>query len=293
MRPLIIGGPTAAGKSAAALRIADVFGAQIISADAMTVYRHMDIGTAKPAPEVLAAYPHACINVRDPDGEFTVEDFAQTVRDIVTSSDRPVVIVGGTPFYLAALLKPLPRLPSADLDVRARLEALPDPHGALRQQDPVMADKLHPNDRVRVIRALEVIAITGEKMSVLQAAPPRRPVLDAEVIWLDRDALRERINTRLSQMMAAGYLEEVAQLLADGWGPTLKPMKSFSYRHLVQHVTGGLDRDEAVRLTERDTWRLGRKQRSWARSMGWKAELPEAVLPAAERAFEMSARGGD
>lgn len=284
MKPLIIGGPTAAGKSDAALAVAERFGARIVSADAMTVYRYTDIGTAKPPPEVLAVYPHACIDIRDPDEEFTVADFTQTVRGIIAEG-QPVVIAGGTPFYLAALMKPLPPLPPGDPKVRARLEALADPHALLREQDPVMAERLHPNDRVRVVRALEVIALSGEKMSVLQAAPPRRPVLDAEVVWLDRDGLRERIDLRLERMVAAGYVDEVAELLAAGWGPELKPMKSFSYRHLVAHVQGALELDEAIRLTARDTWRLARKQRSWARSMGWAPASPEAVMPAAERAL--------
>lgn len=284
MKPLIIGGPTAAGKSDAALAVAERFGARIVSADAMTVYRYTDIGTAKPPPEVLAVFPHACIDVRDPDEDFTVADFTRTVLDLV-AQDQPVVIAGGTPFYLAALLQPLPPLPPGNPEVRSRLEALEDPHALLAEQDPTMAEKLHPNDRVRVVRALEVIAITGEKMSVLQAAPPRRPVLDAEVVWLDRDGLRDRIDLRLQRMVAAGYVEEVEELLAAGWGPELKPMKSFSYRHLVKLVQGELALEEAIRLTARDTWRLARKQRSWARSMKWAPETPESVMPAAERAF--------
>ena len=285
MRPLIIGGPTAAGKSDAALAVAARFGAHIISADAMTVYRHMDIGTAKPSPEVLARHPHHCINVRDPDEDFTVEDFAQTVSRVIEQHQEPVIIAGGTPFYLASLVRPLPQLPPGDPAVRAALEQIEDPHARLAELDPTMAEKLHPNDRVRVVRALEVIAITGEKMSVLQAAPPRRPVLDCEVVWLDREGLRERIALRLKGMMGAGYVAEVEQLLADGWGPELKPMRSFSYRHMVAHVQGGLDLDEAMRLTERDTWRLARKQRNWARSMAWAPGTIADVMPAAERAF--------
>ena len=105
MRPLIIGGPTAAGKSSVALGIARRFGAQIISADAMTVYRHMDVATAKPSHALLEEVPHHCINVRDPDEDFTVEDFAQTVQRVMATTTAPVVIAGGTPFYLAALVQ--------------------------------------------------------------------------------------------------------------------------------------------------------------------------------------------
>ncbi|MEL6346844.1 MAG: tRNA (adenosine(37)-N6)-dimethylallyltransferase MiaA [Myxococcota bacterium] len=284
MRPLIIGGPTAAGKSAAALRIAEAYGARIISADAMTVYRQMDVGTAKPPPEVLAVHPHDAIDIRDPDEDFTVEDFADIVMTH-KAGPAPLVIVGGTPFYLAALVRPLPPLPEGDPRVRARLETLDDPYAALVARDPPMARRLHPNDRVRVIRALEVIEISGERMSTLQAAPPRRPPLDAEVVWLDREGLRERIDRRLEMMIAAGYVEETEALLNAGWSPSLKPMKSFSYRHMVEAVRGTLSLEEAIRRTARDTWRLARKQRNWAKSMGWNPQNPHTVDAAAARAF--------
>ena len=285
MRALILTGPTAAGKSAAALAVAERYGAHIVSADAMTVYRRTDIGTAKPPPEVLAVHPHACVDIREPDEDFTVADFEAEVRAVVATG-RPVVIVGGTPFYLSALVRPLSPLPPGDPVVRAELEALADPHARLAELDPEMAARLHPNDRVRVVRALEVIALSGEKMSVLQDAPPRQPALDAEVVWLDRgDDLRARIDDRLERMVAAGYVEETAELLAAGWGPDLKPLRSFSYRHLVAHVQGALDLDEAIRCTARDTWRLARKQRGWARTMGWTPAGLEAVMPAAQAAF--------
>ena len=284
MSVLIIGGPTAAGKSDAAIAVAKRWGAHIISADAMTVYRHMNIGTAKPDPDLLVRHPHACIDIRDPDEEFSVADFVEVVDLAVREHDR-VVIAGGTPFYLAALVRPLAVLPEADPGVRATLELLSDPHARLAEVDPPLAERLHPNDRVRIIRALEVFTLTGTPLSVLQKRPPRRPPLPAEVVWLDRDALRDCIDLRLSMMMEAGYREEVEGLLADGWGRELKPMKSFAYRHLVSHILGEMPLDEAIRQTARDTWRLARKQRNWARSMEWQPTTVESVMPAAERAF--------
>ena len=281
---LIIGGPTAAGKSDAALMVAERFGAHIVSADAMTVYRHMDIGTAKPDAETLARIPHGCINVRDPDEDFSVADFVEAV-EAARREHAHVVIAGGTPFYLAALVRPLAPLPEADPAVRAELELLADPHARLQQVDPVLAERLHPNDRVRVIRALEVFTLTGTPLSVLQKRPPARPALPAEVVWLDRAQLRARIDRRLASMMEDGYRDEVVALLQAGWGRDLKPMKSFAYRHLVAHVLDGVELSEAIRLTARDTWRLARKQRNWARSMGWQPGTVDAVLPAAERAF--------
>jgi tRNA dimethylallyltransferase len=281
---LIIGGPTAAGKSAAALAIAEQYGAVIVSADAMTVYRHLDIGTAKPDAETLAGIPHLCINVRDPDGDFTVGDFVDAV-DAATCEHEHVVVAGGTPFYLAALVRPHAPLPLGNPAVRATLETLPDPHARLTEVDPEIAARLHPNDRVRVIRALEVFTLTGVPMSEVQRRPPVRPPIDAEVVWLDRTGLRARIDARLASMMAGGYREEVEGLLAAGWGRDLKPMRSFAYRHIVAHILDNLDLDEAIRLTARDTWRLARKQRAWARSMGWDPGTEDAVPLAAERAF--------
>lgn len=284
MSVLIIGGPTATGKSAAALQVAERYGAVIVSADAMTVYRHMDIGTAKPAPSTLARYPHRCIDVREPDEEFTVGDFVEAVEQAQREHEH-VVVAGGTPFYLAALVRPHAPMPQGDPVVRAQLEALADPHARLAVVDPQSAQRLHRNDRVRVVRALEVFALTGTPMSELQRRPPARPPLAAEVVWLDREGLRARIDQRLASMLEAGYRDEVAGLLQAGWSADLKPMKSFAYRHLVAHLCDDIELDEAIRRTARDTWRLARKQRTWARGMGWLPGTVDAVLPAAARAF--------
>ena len=268
MGVILIGGPTCTGKSQAAIDIAARCGAAIVSADAMTVYRHLDVGTAKPEESVLERFPHACVNVRDPDQDFSVADFVEAVHLEIERSDH-VVIVGGTPFYLAALMRPLSVLPSADPSVRESLAEVEDLYEMLKKVDPVIADRLHPNDQVRVIRALEVYKITGQKLSDLQQTPPRNAPLDATVIWLDREGLRERIDARLTSMLDLGYVDEVRKLLEAGWAPTLKPMKSFAYRHMVAHVLGQETLEESVRKTGRDTWRLARKQRNWARSMGW------------------------
>jgi len=177
--------------------------------------------------------------------------------------------VGGKPFSFNALIDLLPALPASQQVIGARLEALEDPHQRLSELDLEMAEKLHPNDRVRIIRALEVIEISGEKMSTLQKAPPRRSPLQALTFWLDRDGLRERIDARLKQMVAAGYRDETAALLEEGLSPSLKPMRAFAYRHMIEHLQGAFDLHEAIRRTARDTWRLARKQRNWAKSLQW------------------------
>jgi tRNA dimethylallyltransferase len=282
-RVLILTGPTAAGKTQLAIELANQFGAALVSADAMTVYRQMDIGTAKPSPDLLADHPHACIDVRDVPAEFSVADFVRAVDRVCAANDR-VIIVGGTPFYLSALVRPMADLPGADPAIRAELEALDDPHARLAEVDPDTAKTLHPNDRVRIVRALEVQRITGRPLSEVHRDGPGRAPLHAEVAWMDRIDLRGRIDRRLQRMAEQGYVQETEALLAQ-WGAGHKPMLSFAYRHLVEHVQCTLDLEEALRRTARDTWRMARKQRTWSRSMGWTVTDPDEVWPMAERVF--------
>jgi len=279
---LLIGGPTAAGKSSLSLTIAEAYGAAVVSADAMTVWRTLNVGTAKPSSEELARVPHFCVDVRDIGEEYNVSDFVAAVEAARDSHQR-VIIAGGTPFWLAALVRPHAELPGPDPAIRAEYDALEDPWSALQAVDPIMAGRLHPNDRVRVVRALEVHRLTGRPMSEVQAGPPARSPIEAEVVWLDRDDLRQRIGERIEQMMAGGYLEEVRGVLAAGTRPSERPLRAFAYRHLIEHIEGGLPLDEALRRTERDTWKLARKQRTWARGLGWTAAPPEQAWQAAER----------
>ena len=287
---LIIGGPTAAGKTAVAIQVACLWGAAIVSADAMMVYRGMDIGTAKPPPCVLRRYPHAAVDVADPNQEWTVADFTETVARVRASHPRTVV-VGGTPFYLAALVRPLAKLPAADWALRAEIEALDDLHAALAKVDPESAARLHPNDRVRLVRAIEVYRLTGLKMSAHhaadQAARAAAGPSDLPMVWLDREPaeINLRIEARLSRMMERGYLDEVRRLIHAGYGPEHKPMGSLGYKHLSEHLLSGLPLEEAVRRTGRDTRRLARKQRTWARSMGWSAAGRDEVLRVAAQVF--------
>ncbi len=279
MRPLVITGPTGAGKSDAALEVAERYGAVVVSMDAMQVYRGMDIGTAKLSPTDRARVPHRCIDVREPDEPFSAADF---VAEADATPD-PKILCGGTPFYLRAWLFGLVPAPPVDPALRAALEALPDPHARLAEVDPALAARLHPNDRVRIVRGLEVHALTGTRLSELHADDPkvRR---DAEVVWLDRDDLYERLDARVDAMMAQGYLDEVRALLDRGYTRALKPMQSLGYEHLASFLAGEIDLDEAVRLTKRDTRHLARKQRSFLRSLGFFPR--EDVKEAAARAFE-------
>ena len=279
MRPLVITGPTGAGKSDAALSIAERHGACVVSMDAMQVYRGMDIGTAKLSISDRARIPHLCIDIRDPDEPFSAADFVS----IADSAPGPTILCGGTPFYLRAWLFGLVPAPAVDPELRRALDALEDPHARLREVDPVLAARLHPNDRVRVVRGLEVHALSGRRLSELHAEDTKTP-RPCEVVWLDRDDLYACLDARVDQMMSAGYLEEVRGLLDRGYARTLKPMLSLGYKHLAAHLAGELPLDEAVRLTKRDTRHLARKQRGFLKGLGFSPRRD--VKEVAARAIE-------
>jgi tRNA dimethylallyltransferase len=264
-RPVVVlAGPTAAGKTAAALHVAHLWKARIVSADAMQVYRGMDIGTGKAPPFVLRRFPHDCVDILEPDQRWCANDFARAADGAMAESD-PVLVVGGTVLYLRAFLYGLVPAPSADPALRAELSALPDPHAALAEVDPVLAARLHPHDLVRIVRGLEVWRITGTPLSELQAADPMQARRPAVVLWMDRDDLRLRIDARVERMIARGVRDEAGALLDRGFGRDLKPMQSLGYRHFCDHVLDGLSLEEARWRTQRDTWTFARKQRTWAR----------------------------
>lgn len=286
MRPiLVIGGPTAAGKTDAAIAVASRWrGVRLISADAMQVFRGFDVGTGKPDSATLAAFPHACIDIRDADEPYSAADFAADADAIIHEQDR-VVVVGGTGFYLRALLVGLAPAPSADPQLRAELEALEHPHAELARIDPVMASRLHPNDRVRVIRALEVFHKLGRPFSEVQAEfafdEPRH---DAARLWLDRADLEARIDARVLHMVRAGYVDEVEGLLKAGISADTRPMRSLGYRWMVAHLREGLPLADAIANTQRDTRRFARKQRLMLRSIGGFERIDDEPLDAVFRA---------
>lgn len=287
-RVLALVGPTASGKTTLSLEIAERWGAVVLSADAMQVYRGMDIGTAKVTAAERARVPHYGIDLRDPDEPWDAADFTALAHELIAQGMR-VIVVGGTSFYLRSLQRGLVRSPAVDPALRAELEALSDPWAALQEVDPVLAARLHPNDRVRIVRGLEVFRGSGERLSALHAEHASAPdAVEVVGLWLDREDLDARIDARVAQMMADGYLDEVQRLLNAGYSPTLKPMQSLGYRHLAEHLRGDLGLDDALERTRRDTRRLARKQRTWMRSLHYTRALPEhlhAALLAAEHAF--------
>lgn len=261
---LVIAGPTAAGKTAAAIHIAHLYKARLVSADAMQVYRGMDIGTGKIPSFVQKRFPHDCLDLREVGEPWCAQDFAEHADRAVDQAQR-VIIVGGTVLYLRAFLYGLVPAPSANETLRAELERLDEPHAELARVDPVLAVRLHPNDRVRIIRGLEVYRLTGQRLSELHKQDDHRLRHAARVFFLDRQDLHERIDLRVDRMMERGYLDEVRRLLAAGARPEMKPMQSLGYKHLTAHLVEGLPLEEAVRRTKQDTWTFARKQRTWSR----------------------------
>jgi len=285
-RVIVICGPTAVGKTAAGIEVARAIGGEVVSADSMQVYRYMDIGTAKPTMEEQAAVRHHLIDVVDPDEPFDAAAYLSLGRQVLTKlirRGRTPVVVGGTGLYIKALLYGLFRSDARDPAVRARLRAEVDARGAaalharLEQCDAKTAARLHPNDTMRILRALEVFEVTGRPISDLQRehrfgdAPYR--VLKIGLA-LDRETLYRRIDRRVETMAAAGLEGEVRALLARGYGPQLKPMQSIGYSHMAALIAGRVNREECFRTLQRDTRRFAKRQLTWFRAdsgIGWES----------------------
>lgn len=280
-RALVIAGPTAAGKSDVALAVAERFDAVVLSADAMQVYRGMDVGTGKVGAAERARAPHYGLDLVDPDEPFDAADFVRLADEVLARHPR-VVVAGGTSLYLRAMIRGLVPTPEVDPALRAELEALPDLHRRLEAVDPVLAARLHPNDRVRLVRGLEVHHATGRPLSALQEEHARAPDrVRAVGLWLDRTDLDDRIDRRVERMIEDGYADEVRRLLDAGYHRGLKPMQSLGYRHLCDHLLDALPLAEAARRTARDTRRFARKQRNWMRVLGFPRVTDDGQLEAA------------
>ncbi len=272
---VVIAGPTASGKSSLALELAARMNAEIVSADSMQVYRGLDIGTAKPTLEEQAQVPHHLIDVVQPDEPYDAARFLadadRAISGIAERGHRPL-IVGGTGLYIRALLHGLHQGPSPDEALRqeivARGEAVgwPALHRELNELDPVTAERLHPTDRPRILRALEVVRLSGVPLSEWQQQHGfHRWRYRALVLGVERprEVLYDRINRRVDQMIEEGFLAEVSRLLDRGHSPALKPMQGLGYRRLCQHLQGACTLDEAVEQTKTDTRRFAKRQLTW------------------------------
>jgi len=274
----VICGPTASGKTGFAIQLAIRFAGEIIGADSMQIYRRMDIGTAKPTPEETRTVPHHMVDVVDPDESYDAERFAAAARGVISDllfRKRLPLVVGGTGLYIKALVHGLFTMPRVDPGIREQLQAEIEKTGAtaafdrLRRVDLISAERIHPNDTHRIIRALEVYDQTGTPLSELQARHRFRdhPYRVLKIgLHMERERLYARIDRRAEEMLDAGLVDEVLSLLASGYDFGLKPMQSIGYRHVCEHLKGQTTREEMIRTLKRDTRRYAKRQMTWFRA---------------------------
>jgi tRNA dimethylallyltransferase len=291
---LVIAGATATGKTRVAIEVATLVGGEIISADSMQIYRHMDIGTGKPTPAEREAVRFHLLDVADPDQTYTVADFQRGARQAIAEAygrGAMPILCGGTGLYIRSVLGGL-RFPPGDRgsEVRRRLERElaelgPEPlRERLLAADPDAAH-IHPNDHKRIIRALEVIELTGRPMATQQAVDGAEAIpYNAAQFVLDRPRplLYEAIERRVEEMLEAGWLAEVGRLEAMGYELHLQSMQALGYGWLLRYRKGDLDLGEATRLIKRDTRRFAKRQLTWFRHQGgfrWLSWATEADIP--------------
>jgi tRNA dimethylallyltransferase len=303
---VVIAGPTGVGKTAVAAALARKVAIEVVSADSRQVYRGMDMATGKPSPEVRRAVAHHLVDVVDPDDRYQAarfrEDAAAAIESIRARGFLPVV-VGGTGLYVRALLRGLDPAPPADPAFRRELasiaaaEGRASLHARLQVAAPAAAQRLHPNDHVRVMRALE-LARAGA--STLDQERWRAAAEAYDVTYfgltMDREALARHLASRAAAFVAAGLRVEVERLLARGYDPSLPSLQSIGYREFARVVRGALDPAEALRLMQRDTVRYAKRQWTWfAREPGieWiDVEKAGGAEGAAELIASALARGG-
>jgi len=299
-------GPTGSGKSDVALHLAEQLPFEIISVDSAQVYRGMDIGTAKPNAVTRARVPHHLIDIRDPASGYSAGDFLldahRAMQEIWARGHQPL-LVGGTMLYFHALSEGIADLPSADLAIRARIDAeaaksgWPAVHRELAAVDPAAASRIHENDPQRIQRALEVFRITGKPISVLQqsrvSAFADVKVQEIALAPLERDDLHHRIELRFQQMLERGLRAEVADLFSRGDLTAEHPsMRAVGYRQIWQHLLGEMGLDEASRQAIAATRQLAKRQLTWLRKRE-RALWFDAMRPnVAERILRALSEGG-
>src|SRR5262245_9618751 len=274
-----LAGPTACGKSAAGCELAELLDAEIIALDSMSLYRGMDVGTAKPDLAMRARVPHHLIDVLDPHEEFSLAEYVQAAEAAaraIAGRGRVPLFVGGTGLYLRGVLRGVFQGPPADLTLRRELEALAGREGSgavharLKQVDPELAMRLHPQDLRRVIRGIEVFERTGLPLSVQQRQEPlpadERP---RHVYWLrpPRAWLHERINRRVEEMFRAGLVEEVKGLLARERPPGKTARQALGYNDVLEYLEGRLALPSAVELLQTHTRQFAKRQHTWFRNL--------------------------
>ncbi|MCO5386626.1 tRNA (adenosine(37)-N6)-dimethylallyltransferase MiaA [Desulfosporosinus sp.] len=280
MYPLvIIIGPTGIGKSALGLALAQKIGGEIISGDSVQVYQKLDIGSAKPSRAELELVPHHLIDFLDPAESFTAAQFkvmATSLIDEIRSRGHVPIVVGGTGLYIRSLLDPYDFSQQGCEEIRCKWNEFAELHGnlllheELKKRDPETAEQLHPNDVLRITRALEVFELTGKTISSQrQFKDDQYQTLDPSIVYIGltapRNLIYERINQRCVEMLSQGLIEETLSLIREGYSITLKPLQSIGYRHAIWFLKGLVTQPEMLRLLQRDTRHFAKRQLTWFR----------------------------
>ena len=278
---IVICGPTGLGKTTVSIELAVELHGEIIGADSMQIYRYMDIGTAKPTIKEQAQVPHHLIDIIDPDESFDAADFAKMAGGIITNLQVKGIVpfvVGGTGLYIKALVHGMSQAGPADAEIRKRLKEAELLHGSgflyekLRMSDPEAAERIHPNDTFRIIRALEVYEATGITISQYSKdhmfEKKRFNVLKI-CLYMEKETLYERINQRVDTMIKAGLVDEVKNLLGMGYSEKLKSMQSIGYRHTVDFIKDRITWEETVRTLKRNSRRYAKRQFFRTYRMTW------------------------
>lgn len=268
-------GPTGVGKSRIAVKVGQTLDIEIISCDSMQIYRGMDVGTAKITSEEMGGIPHHMIDICDPDQQFSVSDYQKMVKPLIKQINdrgRIPVLVGGTGLYYQVVVDDYQLYPiKATPLVRQRLNEEAELHGnqilhqRLESLDPEAAVNISPNDRKRLVRALEVIEVTGQLFSALQKKNPGRYNLAVIGLTMPREVLYQRLERRVDSMLENGLVAEVGQLLEKGYGPGLNSMQALGYAQIIKHLEGHLSCEEAVEEIKRETRRYAKRQLTWFR----------------------------
>jgi tRNA dimethylallyltransferase len=297
-RALLIAGPTASGKSAAALALAQKFGATIVNADSMQVYQDLRVLTARPTLDEERLAPHRLFGAIDGAVNFSAGRWALAAGEALADiGEQPVIFVGGTGLYFRALTEGLSDIPPVSEAVRAGVRsraegrATPELHAELTARDAKTAERLNPNDRQRILRALEVFDATGRPLVSFLGARAEPILAPGEWTGLylapDRAELGRRIDARFGAMLALGALDEVATLMQRRLDPALPVMRAHGVPHLIAHLAGRLSLDEAASRSKLDTRHYAKRQFTWARHQlsGFEWVAPEAAVDAGTKAF--------
>lgn len=271
---LVICGPTAVGKTAAAVDVAERLNGEIIAADSRTIYRYMDIGTAKPIREQRARVPHHLVDIADPDQLITLATYRKLAGEAmqeIRGRGKVPLLTGGTGLYIRAIVDgfSIPEVPP-DPELRRRLEDLErrtpgSLYTRVQQVDPMAAVRIHPRNVRRIVRALEVFEHTGKPISSLQRRSDPVGFAVQMGLTVDRDELYRRIDARVGEQIAAGLVEEVRGLLDRGYDPTRPALQGLGYKEIVEYLKGKVTLTEAIRRLKRNTRRYAKRQLTWFR----------------------------